>query len=167
MPKRPPQPSPRKLAVIVADAERAAIERSASRDYDARALVLADLEGYRTVSMLDFLCPGRMKGTIALKSLDALRQLPPHHQRSIRKMTIRDTIDGQVTTIEIHDPLRAVELIGKTAGLFKEEHKHLHINAPADVQRLADATPEQLAALRKRAEAELKTVEAEIVREDG
>jgi len=154
----------RESIALAVESERAAIVKGATRDIVAGDRVLEDLEGFRQVSMLDFLRPGRVKGSIALKSLEELKQLSPHHQRSIKKMTIRDTIDGQVTTFEVVDILRVEELIGKATDLWKDGAKHVHMHLP-DLQRLADASPEQLAAMRKMAESELKTIDAEIVEE--
>jgi len=106
-------------AVAKNEAELTAIAKSAELMVVGRERILDDLEGFRQVSILDFFEEDDRTGRIKLKDLAELKELPRHAQRWLKKIQIRDTIDGQVTTVEGLDVLQVLEKAGNSLGMWK------------------------------------------------
>ncbi len=143
------------------DADRAAALASAKLFVIGREQVVDDLEGFRQVSMLDFFNQSEHTGRLMLKPLEELRLLPRHHQRWLKKIRIKDEIDGQTISIEGLDTLNILEKAGKYLKMWDGDGSPKHIHLHGEMQRLANMTPDELADLRAQTEQELREVQAE------
>lgn len=96
----------------------------------AKALIMDGDEALQRISLY-----GRADIGKVLDPSDRLAQLPDEARLLIK--TVRDTRYGRV--IELHDALRASEIMAKAAGRLKEQHEHKHSVSIVDL--LAPAQP--------------------------
>lgn len=156
--------TPADRAKLRNEADLAQIAKEAKLLSVGRERVVDDLEGFRKVSMFDFFNQSEHTGRLILKPLEELRQLSHHHQRWVKKIRIKDDIDGQTINFEGVDVMNVLEKAGKFLKMWGEDNiggNHIHLHG--EMQRLASMTPDELHALRLQTEAELREIEAEKV----
>jgi predicted DNA-binding protein (UPF0251 family) len=146
---------------VVEERERMAIEE-AQQLHRVRHDCLERLVTSARVTIADVLVPSKeIHGRYTLRRLD---NLPTEVARAIKKVRIKDTVDGQIIEVELAHHLEYDALLGKYTGLLSDKHLHLHNHAPPESgqrapEKLADLTPEQLKAERARLEKEVELLE--------
>lgn len=143
------------------EAEDKAITESVKYLTIGRERIIDDLEGFRKVSLLDFFDQEERTGRLVLKHLEDMRKLSHHHQRWLKKIRIKDEIDGQTISIEGLDTMKVIDKAGQCLKMWDSENKQNHLHLHGEMQRLANMSPDELHALRVQTEAELREVEAE------
>ena len=103
------------------------VEVGRQNNFDNREI----LERTNEIAQVDPIDLFKEDGTVK-----AISDMPGHARRAIKKLVVRevwekdingmDTFTGYIKHIELHDKIKANELIGKNEGLFKETIKHEH-----------------------------------------